>query len=143
MLTSEEAFAIASRWGSLVQSSDPGAVFYTFPVNDARVVSEEHREKLIAYTKECLAIAEANKDPKPPNTPKDAEELRALLHYFETVPLSVVFEPGDLVEYCGDRATVVSNHGTYGWVQFEWGGRAKWFWNFQGTPVTLVKRGKT
>lgn len=48
------------------------------------------------------------------------------------------FKPGELVEFCGDRATVVENHGSYGIVDQD-GDRFKWYWIFQGEPVKRVR----
>lgn len=58
ILAPEEAYAIASQWGSLVSSGDPGAIFYTFPVDDARPQNSEHRKALVEYTRQCKLIAE-------------------------------------------------------------------------------------
>jgi hypothetical protein len=52
------------------------------------------------------------------------------------------FKPGDRVEYCGDEAVVIANHGSTGTVEIPGEGRMTWYWNFQGTAVTLVARGE-
>lgn len=49
MLTAVEAYAIASEWGSYLNSSDPGACFYSFYINDARPQDETHRALCLAY----------------------------------------------------------------------------------------------
>ena len=49
------------------------------------------------------------------------------------------FLPGDRVEYCGDEATVVDNFGSSGDVRDDAGNTMQWYWEFQGTRVTLVK----
>lgn len=59
ILSPEEAFDIASSWGSLLRDGDPGAVFYTFTPGDARPAGPEHRMALIAQTRACLRTAEA------------------------------------------------------------------------------------
>lgn len=52
------------------------------------------------------------------------------------------FEVGELVEFAGIEATVVSNEGTTGWVDVPGDGRVKWYWNFDGTPTRRVRRKK-
>lgn len=53
------------------------------------------------------------------------------------------FQPGDVVEFCGDHATVIKNYGTSGLVDLGHGqGQCRWYWQFQDTPVTLVRRAK-
>lgn len=54
MLSDREAYHIASQWGSYMNDSDPGRVFYTFPTGTAQPQDEDHREDLIAYTLVCL-----------------------------------------------------------------------------------------
>lgn len=58
VIAPEEAYDIASRWGSYIRDGDPGAVFYTFPVGDARPQNPQHRLALIAYTHKCQMIAQ-------------------------------------------------------------------------------------
>lgn len=58
LLTAEEAYDIASSWGSYIRDGDPGAIFYSFPVGDARPQDAEHRLGLIRYTRSCQHIAE-------------------------------------------------------------------------------------
>jgi hypothetical protein len=50
-----------------------------------------------------------------------------------------VFQPGDKVSFCGDEATVVANHGSYGIVDMGGGEKYKWYWEFQGEPVIPVR----
>lgn len=66
---------------------------------------------------------------------------------FQGVPVTLVraaeiteFKPGDTVEFCGDQATVVENHGTEGVVEFQDKCRVTWQWTFDGVPVTLVRK---
>lgn len=49
------------------------------------------------------------------------------------------FRAGDVVEYCGEQATVIANYGTSGVVEIEGQGRMSWYWKFDGADVTLVK----
>ena len=49
------------------------------------------------------------------------------------------FKPGDRVSFCGEEATVVENWGTDGYVEDDAGNRMRWYWEFQGEPVILVK----
>lgn len=58
ILTQEEAYEIASQWGSYISDGDLGAVFYTFPSGDARPQNSEHRLSLISYTRSCQNIAQ-------------------------------------------------------------------------------------
>ncbi|GJE18740.1 hypothetical protein [Methylobacterium marchantiae] len=48
-LTSAEAYAIASEWGSYVSAGDPGACLYGFRKGDGRPVSGTHRAACIEY----------------------------------------------------------------------------------------------
>lgn len=57
VITPEEAYGIASSWGSLIRDGDPGAVFYSFPPGDARPQDPAHRCALVAYTRSCLDVA--------------------------------------------------------------------------------------
>lgn len=50
------------------------------------------------------------------------------------------FKPGDVVEYCGEQATVIANYGTSGTVEITGQGRMSWYWSFDGEPVKLVRR---
>lgn len=54
--------------------------------------------------------------------------------------MSYDFRPGDTVEYCGEEATVVTNHGSCGTVEIKGQGRMSWYWDFQGELVNLVRR---
>jgi hypothetical protein len=83
-MTPAQAYAIASDWGSLVRSGDPGAVLYTFPFKDARPQSEAHRAQLMAYATSLIAQLEAAPDG---DTACDLESLRALAEFFATSPL--------------------------------------------------------
>jgi len=47
------------------------------------------------------------------------------------------FKPGDRVEFCGIEAVVIANHGSMGTVEIPGEGRMRWYWVFQGEPVTL------
>ena len=73
IISAEQAITIASQWGSYMHDGDPGAVFYTFPAGKAIVQDEDHRTRLITYTKECLVLAKG----------KDKADLRQLLAYFK------------------------------------------------------------
>lgn len=58
-ITRERAFEIASSWGSLIRSCDPGACFYGFPIDDrgrgdGRPADEEHRAACLAYCADNL-----------------------------------------------------------------------------------------
>lgn len=84
-----QAYAIASQWGSYINAGDPGAVFYTFPVNDARPQSEAHRAQLQDYAV-TLALKRINGVPLSELTPDvaaDIRELRALHDFFATADL--------------------------------------------------------
>lgn len=77
------AYAIASQWGSYVKAGDPGAIFYSFPVNDARPQSEDHRVACILYTDTLLA----NIDPKASDEAlADHAALSALRDFFVRSP---------------------------------------------------------
>jgi hypothetical protein len=84
MLTPAQAFAIASQWGSLIRSGDPGAVFYTFPLNDARPLSEDHRRQCVAY---CESLLDGPPRYETHNDIMDRAELCALLDFFKESPL--------------------------------------------------------
>jgi len=109
IITPDEAWHIASQWGSYVNGADPGAVFYSFPGGDARPRDPEHRRALIAYTETCLSVATARRAEYEDLAPadrdawawgdpcEDLEELQKLKAFFmhsETAP-EVEFEtPG-------------------------------------------------
>jgi len=89
MLTPAKAYEIASQWGSLMTNGDPGAVFYTFPINDGRPQSEAHRQQLLDYT---FDLIKEERDDTPddeldPETAERVAELRALWDFFSTSPL--------------------------------------------------------
>jgi hypothetical protein len=85
MISSARAYTIASSWGSLVRSGDPGAVFYSFPYDDATPQSEDHRERLIAYTKHCQKTASQSENFNLKEQRANSRELKALLSFFQTV----------------------------------------------------------
>jgi hypothetical protein len=52
------------------------------------------------------------------------------------------FQPGDLVKFCGDEATVLSNYGDRGVVRLGSGqGTCRWHWSIFGESVKLVRKG--
>ena len=78
MISPARAYTIASSWGSLVRSGDPGAIFYSFSSDDAIPENEDHRARLIAYTKQCQIVSQSeNFNLKEQRT--NARELKALL----------------------------------------------------------------
>lgn len=78
LLTPSEAFEIASQWGSYIRAGDPGAIFYTFPLNDARPQGDDHRAACLAYTDDLLTGLEDG-------DVEDRAELTALRAFFATV----------------------------------------------------------
>jgi hypothetical protein len=95
-LTPQEAYDIASSWGSYMRDGDPGAIFYSFPCGDARPQDAEHRLGLIRYTQSCQRIAEerlrefeAAQEAKRKDWPwsdpaEDLEDLKRLEVFFAT-----------------------------------------------------------
>lgn len=49
------------------------------------------------------------------------------------------FTPGDTVEYAGEQAVVEDNSGNSGTVRLADGAKVKWYWNFDGETVKLVR----
>lgn len=50
------------------------------------------------------------------------------------------FEPGDIIDFCGDQYEVVANYGNSGKVRpLGETGTINFYWVFQGTAATLVK----
>jgi hypothetical protein len=47
------------------------------------------------------------------------------------------FKPGDRVEYCGEEAIVIANHGSSGTVEIPGEGRMTWYWMFDGEAVKI------
>lgn len=94
MISSAEAYGIASQWGSYMSDGDPGAVFYSLAADDARPSDFEHRRALLAYTRLCQGIAqdriaefEAASPQRRADWPwgdpeKDLEALRRLEDFF-------------------------------------------------------------
>jgi hypothetical protein len=87
-----EAYSIASQWGSFVRLGDPGAVFYTFPVDDARPKTEAQRKALLGYTERC--IRDVAKRRRRASTTKAVDDcardycdLAALHLFFQDTPL--------------------------------------------------------
>jgi elongation factor P hydroxylase len=78
MLTPSQAYALASSWGSFIRAGDPGAVFYSFRVNDARPDSERHRRQCLAYVRGLL---------KSGLSEPAMRELRALRAFFQNTGL--------------------------------------------------------
>jgi hypothetical protein len=92
LLTPQEAFEIASQWGSYMRNGDPGSVFYTFPTNKALVQNEEHRTDLLAYTHTLLQQVRYS---------SQREELERLQRYFLESPAQ------DAVRYWTDGSGVI------------------------------------
>lgn len=82
IITPAEAFAIASQWGSYIRDGDPGAVFYSFPLNDARPQDDDHRAACLAYTDELLA----GLDPAGADYVEDKANLTVLREFFAASP---------------------------------------------------------
>lgn len=74
MLTPSRAYEIASDFGSYMRAGDPGAVFYSFRVNDARPTSEQHRAQALTYCESLIA--------EQPDAP-DLIALSALRAFFQ------------------------------------------------------------
>jgi hypothetical protein len=86
-----EAYLIASEWGSFIHNGDPGAVFYTFPINDGRPQSEAHRQLLMDY---CFDLIKELRDDLPEEelddeARADIEQLRDLWQFFSISTLNV------------------------------------------------------
>lgn len=81
MLSASMAFDVASQWGSLISSGDPGAVFYTFPLNDARPLNEAHRAQCLEYTRDLIDGLQGA------DRAADRSELEALAEFFAAAPL--------------------------------------------------------
>ena len=86
-ITPHEAYLIASQWGSYMRNGDPGAVFYSFPLDgqnrgDARPQDDDHRAALIAYTDDCLS----GLNPDDADYVEDKANLTILRRFFETSP---------------------------------------------------------
>lgn len=54
LISAMKAYQIASQWGSYMESGDPGACFYGFPVNDGRPQDQEHRHACLNYIENLL-----------------------------------------------------------------------------------------
>ncbi len=79
-MTREQAYIVASQWGSFMSSGDPGACLYSFRFNDGRPVSEQHRAQCLAYLEsDLLPLANAADR-------RELVELRAYLSTCEVRP---------------------------------------------------------
>jgi hypothetical protein len=93
-MNSEEAYQIASLWGSYLHSGDPGTCFYCFYSDDATPVNAAHKAQCIAHTKTRISRLEtgigmgtAGDDDE---TARDLDDLKELLQFFEqSKPLGV------------------------------------------------------
>lgn len=83
MLTTAQASEIASQYGSYQRAGDPNAIFYTLHANDARPISESHRQQLADYTFDRIKglIEDGEEDGE------DVRELRALWDFFTSCEL--------------------------------------------------------
>lgn len=89
MITPQQAYEIASQWGSYSSSKDPGRVFYTFAPGDARPQSESHRAWCLAHTEQCIRIATARSRQigTAPDADVDVDDLLQLRQFFHHSPL--------------------------------------------------------
>lgn len=78
--TKEQAYRKAAAWGSYIHSDDPGAVMYSFRVDDGRPNDEAHRRALLAHL-------DAIDDGRPPMAVVDAASLWDLRHWLLTCDL--------------------------------------------------------
>jgi hypothetical protein len=58
MQTQQQAYSIASQWGSYRHNMDEGQWFCCFRVNDGRPLHDEHRMKCIRYTQAQISRLE-------------------------------------------------------------------------------------
>lgn len=78
--TKEQAYRKAAAWGSYIHSDDPGAVMYSFRVDDGRPNDEAHRRALLAHL-------DTIDNGRPPMAVVDAASLWSLRHWFLTCDL--------------------------------------------------------
>jgi hypothetical protein len=85
MLTEQEAYYIASQWGSYMRIGDPGACFYGFHVDDARPVDENHRQLCLAHTDTVIQRLETDLawGTAHEEQAQDLDDLKALKHWFK------------------------------------------------------------
>lgn len=94
-MTKEQAYALASQWGSYMNDSDPGACFYAFHANNGRPQDEEHRAQCLEHARSCEKIAHGRHwtlqadetDLETEQIAQDVDDLRELIAFFETTPL--------------------------------------------------------
>jgi hypothetical protein len=92
-MTPRRAYEIASQWGSFNAIGDPGACFYSFPVNDGRPVDAAHRAECLAYLETRLLpyLAHESEIHRPETirgreVRRDRRELLALWRWFKSAP---------------------------------------------------------
>lgn len=78
LLSRSEAYALASEYGSFIRAGDPGAVFYSFRVNDARPDDEPHRRACLDYLASLLGQGFSD---------AARRDLKALRRFFQSTPL--------------------------------------------------------
>lgn len=90
MLTPQQAYDIASQWGSYINSWDPGACFYGFKINDGRPVSEEHREQCRDYAFDLIKDLrdDEHEEDLDAETAADLKDLRDLWEFFAATELT-------------------------------------------------------
>ncbi len=112
-ITAAKAYEIASSWGSYNTAGDPGACFYSFPVDDGRPVDEDHRKACIAYGEDCLVIAQGYVDKGVENVPggdttQDRDDLQDLIAFFRGATLQGQAMTGELEAIREEAETIMA-----------------------------------
>jgi hypothetical protein len=95
IMDAHKAGELASQWGSLIRSGDPGACFYGFPLDgrnryDGRPADENHRANCLSYCGglirkvHCAILDGTAKDMDWTKT--DLRRLRSLWRFFRYSP---------------------------------------------------------
>lgn len=84
-ITTERAVEIATSWGSMMTSADPGAIMYSLPP----LADEDHRHKLLTHIDNLIRGEPSDQDER-------IAELQALRHWVSTatVPIDNPFLEG-------------------------------------------------
>jgi hypothetical protein len=88
-LTHSRAAEIAAAWGSMMNATDPGAIFYTFDGKTRPSWSDEQKRAALRYADSCLEVARRSG-----SGPTDADKIAADVADLEALKIYISGEVG-------------------------------------------------